>query len=134
MKREILFKGKSVNTGEWFEGMTIANGTIKRKRDNLFMEIRENKWVGIYPKSLSQFTGLRIGYTKLFEGDIFNYTRHKGYLYDDFQGEIKYKDGCFGFKIITGQVYRDFTPFSEIDELQSDFINHIVIIGHTFEK
>ena len=55
MKREILFKGKSVNTGEWVESMTVAKGTIKRKRDNVFMEIGDNKWVGIEPKSLSQF-------------------------------------------------------------------------------
>ncbi len=55
MKREILFKGKSINTGEWFESMTIANGTIKRKKDDVFMEIGDNKWVGIDPKSLSQF-------------------------------------------------------------------------------
>ena len=134
MKREILFKGKSVNTGEWFESMTIANGTIKRKRDDVFMEIGENKWIGIHPNSLSQFTGLKIGNTKLFEGDIFNYTKHKGYLCDDFQGEIKFEDGCFGFVVITGQVYRTFTAFSEIDELQSDFLNHIDIVGHTFDS
>ena len=76
--REILFKGKSVNTGEWVESMTIANGTIKRKRNDVFMEIDENKWVGIEPKSLSQYTGKTTNnqhpvfydVQKVFENDI----------------------------------------------------------------
>jgi len=70
MKREILFKGKSVNTGEWVEGMTIAKGTIKRKKDDVFMEIYENKWIGIEPKTLSQFINQKDkNGKKIFEGD-----------------------------------------------------------------
>ena len=57
--REILFRGKSINSGEWVEGMTISNGTIKRKMNSLFIEIGENKWVGIIPESLGQFTGFK---------------------------------------------------------------------------
>jgi hypothetical protein len=65
MKREILFKGKSINTGEWVESMTI-----KRKRDDIFMEIDENKWIGIEPKSLSQFINQKDkNGKKVFEGD-----------------------------------------------------------------
>ena len=35
MNREIKFRGKRVNGGEWVYGMTISNGTIKRKINNI---------------------------------------------------------------------------------------------------
>ena len=88
MKREILFKGKSVNTGEWVESMTIAKGTIKRKRDDVFMEIGENKWIGIVPSSLSQFINQKDkNGKKIFEGD-----------YDADGNCIVWCDNCNGFE------------------------------------
>ena len=88
MKREILFKGKSANTGEWFESMTIAKGTIKRKKDDVFMEIYENKWVGIIPKSLSQFINQKDkNGKKIFEGD-----------FDNDGNCIVWCDNCNGFE------------------------------------
>jgi len=45
--REIKFRAKTVNTGEIIESMTIAQGTIKRKRDDYFFEIAPSKYVGV---------------------------------------------------------------------------------------
>ena len=80
MRREILFKAKSINTGEWVESMTVARGTIKRKSDNFYLEVDE-KWVGIDPKTLCEFTGKTIpiehpmfyDVIKVFEDDIFSF-------------------------------------------------------------
>lgn len=33
---EIKFRAKAVNTNEWVESLTVAKGTIKRKRDDWF--------------------------------------------------------------------------------------------------
>jgi hypothetical protein len=55
--REILFRGKSINSGEWIESMTISKGTIKRKRDWVFMELPDGKNIGIIPETVGQFTG-----------------------------------------------------------------------------
>lgn len=100
--------------------------SLNDKQSGLYRFSIDERWEIV---SCDEWTGLTCKKDDdIFENDIFKYTKHKGYLYDDFTGQIKFKDGCFGFEVITGQVYADFTPFSEIDELENDFLNHIEII------
>lgn len=90
MNNEILFKAKTVNGNDWVESMTIAKGTIKLKAHDLFMEISENKWVGIKKDTLSVFTGKIISEKKVFTNDIikclFSKTEHVGRL--SFGGDL----------------------------------------------
>lgn len=69
--RDILFKAKSFDKNEWIESMTIAYGTIKRKRDWLFMQIGDDVWKRVHPDTVCQFVK-----DDLFEGDIVERPEH----------------------------------------------------------
>ncbi len=69
--REIIFRAISINKNKMVESMTIAQGTIKRKRDDYFFEIAPNKFVGVIPKTIGQFTGQKdVNGLNIFEGDV----------------------------------------------------------------
>ena len=90
--RQIKFRAKTVNESEWVYGMTISHGTVDRKRKCLFFEVAENKWKGVIPETLGQFTGLtdRNG-KEIYEGDILSFPND-----DSADREvIIFEDGCF---------------------------------------
>ena len=71
MKREIKFRGKAKNGGEWVYSTTISQGTIKRKMYDWFMEVGENKWKGVVSETLGMFTGAHDKFARpIYEGDI----------------------------------------------------------------
>ena len=74
MKREILYRGKRVDTGEWVEGSLIGNDVIVGK----IVEFEEDYfctefWYKVDPETVGQFTGMtdKKG-KKLFEGDVYS--------------------------------------------------------------
>ena len=109
MLREILFKGKAVNTSEWVESMTIANGTIKRKKDDVFFEV-DSKWIGIEKKTLCQYSGEKDkNNNKIFEGDLFKLGVEKHVF------EVRFVYGCF-------MAFLDNKQYGLIGELKNMFI------------
>ena len=93
--REILFRGKSINSKMIVYSMSISNGTIKRKQNDMFMEIEPNKWVGVHPESISQFTGVtdKNG-KKIFEGDSVKKIVKSGFCFDK-EGTVVFENGKF---------------------------------------
>lgn len=66
--REIIFRGKRVDSGEWIEGIDIMNKTV---RGELCLANIGKDWVAVVPSTAGQFTGVtdRNG-ARIFEGDI----------------------------------------------------------------
>jgi len=50
------FRALAINDCCMVYSMTIANGTIKRKKDNLYLEVF-GKFIGVEPKTLGQYIG-----------------------------------------------------------------------------
>lgn len=90
--REILFKAKRIDNGEWVEGYYLRDQYHRGGKDIIFYR-KDSDWFTVYadtidPETLCQFTGLcdKNG-NKIWENDIIKY--HFGEIY----APIKY--GCY---------------------------------------
>ena len=74
MQREILFRGKSIETGEWIYGSLIGNDVIVGK----IVEFEEDYfctefWNKVDPGTVGQLTGVDdVNGKMIFEGDVYN--------------------------------------------------------------
>ena len=122
--RTIKFRGKRVNGGEWVKSMTISYGTIKRKAYEMFFEILPNKWVGVVPETVGQFTGMLDKNGKeIYEGDIIQSKMPiSGEL---FNLEVAFKNGSFG---TIGDITGELLPLIECD------LTEYIVIGNIHDN
>ena len=87
--REILFRGKRKDNGEWFQGDLLHDKT------GAFVCCEEKDYEEHYvlPETVGQFTGLtdKNG-KKIFEGDTITWETTDG---DKVFNKILFEDGCF---------------------------------------
>ncbi len=135
--REILFKAKRKDNGEWVEGnysyREWVNGV---KKDIHFIHGATNEFhyyqYEIDPATLSQFTGM---YDKegrrIFENDIVkvsNLTPHESWDYTEVEGCVHWCAGAFE---VLGEENEDYTPYVWMhDCIQA----YTLVIGNIFDN
>lgn len=136
MNREILFKAKRKDNGEWVEGYYV----YCRKRHYILpvlnkaigFDEREDEWVEVDPDTLCQYTGLtdKNG-KKIWENDIVNcWTCIDIGDFANYRVEIGYVEmnyGSFGLHRIQDDTY--YRPFKDYFEGYN-----LHIIGNIFDN
>lgn len=125
--REILFRGKRADNGEWVEGFYIES---KYHNDrNLYRIVEKDNWCDEYegyyyneydviPETVGQFTGLtdRNG-NKIFEGDI---VAVEG---ENIQAVVKYRDDKAAF----------FVENDDEEEYFGEAETDVIVIGNIYD-
>ena len=120
--REILFRGKRYDIGEWIEG-----GIYHNSEDEIVFIIKDtglgyHEFIEVIPETVGQFTGLydKNGNNKIFEGDI---VRFKAYG-RDYVCMVKFIEGNFS------AVCKNASPF--LDDVVKR--NDATIIGNIHDN
>lgn len=90
--REVLFRGKSIDTNTWVYGFYCRYGHAKQEKSYIIPDYASTLCiVEIVPETLGQYIGLTDRYdVKIFEGDIVDILTENSDI-----GIVKYDEGGF---------------------------------------
>ena len=90
--RQILFRGKRIDNGEWVEGYFVNLWLMHYQKHQPIITDNNAVSYDVDPSTVGQYTGLtdKNG-KKIFEGDIMAFTAY-GF---DYVGTVEFADGSF---------------------------------------
>ena len=131
--REILFKAKRIDNGEWVEGYYLKKYDLLEKKEHfIFSADKHNTWIcaEIDPETLCQFTGLcdKNG-NKIWDNDIVNTN-------SNLRAQIKF--GLYSNSFSTRKYHQGFY----MDFMDNEYYRHelgywagkSVVIGNIFDN
>ena len=125
--REILFRGKRVDNGEWIQGDIVqfpVHGVVR-----IVEQEPSYKDAEVDSDTVGQYTGLtdKNG-KKIFEGDIIHLEYSQvffgGEYFGEYTAEVSYKEGCFITNGINNGDEIE-TPLSGFDNDEVEIIGNI---------
>jgi len=128
MNREILFKGKRLDNGQWVEGNYGFFKSVNGNEKMHHITTEDGKAIRIDSSTLCQFTGMtdKNG-TKIWEHDIITLNEDVKKTFDVDDGEVRY--GWGGFYI------KEFSTLNSLNTLASyDCILRGEVIGNVFDN
>lgn len=131
--REILFRGKRIDNGEWVEGYLVKKGgeTLIARYPYRTGKVHETSWlefcfggfIEVIPETVGQYTGLTDkDDRKIFEGDIIKICGQHS-CFD----KVEFLDGLAGFYAVNDDIH---IP-AELATLKKNFIE---VIGNIYDN
>ena len=130
--REIKFRGKRKDNGEWVYGSLYKfNGIYYIIKKNIAICPLVLLWKGIHiyeiiPETLGQYTGLKYENKEMFEGDIVKCLKENPYReWEEFIGVVKWHVGGY-WKITNDEEWVDAVIFIDLKDVE--------IIGNIYDN
>lgn len=124
--REILFRGKRTDNGEWVQGLPADNINGRISKIDFYDGLTDCEIAEVIPETVGQFTGLtdKNG-NKIFEGDIVTYDKEYGGETRE-KGTVYWCEGAFWVENVQDE---------EDSGLLGVFVNHqLEIIGNIHDN